>query len=88
MNLQSGTSDAERSINHARSLTQYAGLAQTGDGLAVVSALQHGGSARAGDALGVRRWLLDRVQQSRPYLIVGRGVGGATPAGRDEKRCV
>lgn len=80
------SSSAERPINHVRRqglpLTQYAGLAQTGDGLSVVSARQHGGSARAGNALCVGRRLLDRVQQCRTYLVVGRGVGGAAPGQR------
>lgn len=44
-----------------------------------MSARQHRGGAGAGNALGVGRWLLDRVQQGGAYLIVGRGVGGATP---------
>lgn len=60
-------------------LTQYAGLAQAGDGLSVVPAGQDGRRARAGDALRVRCWIFDRVQVCRPDLIIGRGVTGTTP---------
>lgn len=38
-----------------------------------------GGSARAGNALSVGCWLFDRVQECGSDLVVGRGVGGATP---------
>lgn len=51
-----------------------------------MSARQHGGSARAGNALSVGRRLLDRVQQSRTYLVVGRGVGSATPTQEKKKK--
>lgn len=60
-------------------LTQYAGLAQAGDGLSVVPASEDGRRARAGDALRVRRGLFDRVQVCRSDLIVGRGVTTTTP---------
>ena len=60
-------------------LTQYAGFAQVGDGLSVVPAGEYRRSARAGDALSVRRRVFDRVQEGRPDLIVRRGVSGATP---------
>lgn len=60
-------------------LTQYAGLAQAGDGLSVVPAGEDGRCARAGDALCVRRGIFDRVQVGRPDLIVGRGVTSTTP---------
>lgn len=62
-----------------RCLTQNAGFAQTGDRLSVVPAGKDGGSARAGNALSVRCWLFDRVQESGSDLVVGCGVGGATP---------
>lgn len=42
---------------------------------------EDGRSAGAGDALGVRRRLFDRVQERRPHLVVGRGVGTAPDRG-------
>lgn len=60
-------------------LTQDAGLAQAGDGLSVVPAGEDGRRARAGDALGVGRRVLDRVQERGSDLVVRRGVGGAAP---------
>lgn len=60
-------------------LTQYAGLAQAGDGLSVVSAGEDRRCAWAGDALRVRCWIFDRVQVCRPDLIIGRGVTSTTP---------
>lgn len=62
-----------------RGLTQNAGFAQTGDRLSVVPAGKDGGSARAGNALSVGCGLFDRVQESGSDLVVGCGVGGATP---------
>lgn len=41
-------------------------------------------SARAGDALGVRRRVFDWVQEGRPDLLVGCGVSGATPDREDK----
>lgn len=69
-------------INHEKwrhCLTQYASLAQIGDGLSVVPAGEYRRRARAGDALSVGCRVFDRGQESRPDLIVGCGVSGATP---------
>lgn len=60
-------------------LTQYAGLAQAGDGLSVVPTGEDGRRARAGDALCVRGGIFDRVQVGRPDLIIGRRVTSTTP---------
>lgn len=45
-----------------------------------MSAGEDGGGARAGDALSVRCWVFDRVEEGWPDFVVGSGVCGATPA--------
>lgn len=44
-----------------------------------MSAGEYGRGAGARDALSVRCWVFDWVQEGRPDLIVGCGVSSATP---------
>ena len=62
-------------------LTHEAGLPQAGDGLSVVPAALGRGGARAGQAVRVRDGsaLLQRVDQCRPDVVVGRGVDCVIP---------
>ena len=67
-------------------LTQYAGLAQVGDRLSIVSSGEDRRSAWAGDALCVRCWVFNWVQEGGPYLIIGCGVSGTTPDGENQPK--